>query len=265
VTEWWPAYLAIGAAVGFLAGLLGVGGGMVTVPMLVFVFTAKGFPAHHLMHLSLATAMATIPFTSASSVSAHHVRGGVDWRVVRGMLPGLAAGALLGALVAGAVPSRPLAIFFTAFVFYAASNMFFDVRTKATRQLPGNFGLGIAGAVVSFLASFLAAGAAFMTIPFMTWCNVPLKRAIGTAAALGFPLSLASSAGYVYAGWRVPGLPPGSFGFIYLPALGLIVAMSILTAPWGARVSHALPVRKLRMVFGLLLFALALHMLASLW
>ncbi len=265
MTEWWPAYLAIGAAVGFLAGLLGVGGGMITVPMLVFVFTAKGFPAHHLMHLSLATAMATIPFTSASSVRAHHVRGGVDWRVVRGMLPGLAAGALLGALVAGAVPSRPLAIFFTAFIFYAASNMFFDVRTKPTRQLPRDLGLGIAGAVVSFLASFLAAGAAFMTIPFMTWCNVSLKRAIGTAAAIGFPLSLASSLGYVFAGWRVPGLPPGSFGFIYLPALGLIVATSILTAPWGARVSHRLPVRRLRMVFGLLLFALALRMLASLW
>jgi uncharacterized membrane protein YfcA len=104
-----------------------------------------------------------------------------------------------------------------------------------------------------------------MTIPFMTWCNVSLKRAIGTAAALGFPLSLASSLGYVYAGWRVSGLPAGSLGFIYLPALGLIVAMSILTAPWGARVSHRLPVRRLRMVFGLLLFALALRMLASLW
>jgi uncharacterized membrane protein YfcA len=265
VTEWWPAYLAIGAAVGFLAGLLGVGGGMIMVPMLVFVFTAKGFPSHHLMHLSLATAMATIPFTSASSVSAHHVRGGVDWRVVRGMLPGLAAGALLGALIAGAVPSRPLAVFFTAFIFYAATNMFVDVRTKPTRQLPGTLGLAVAGAVVSFLASFLAAGAAFMTIPFMTWCNVALKRAIGTAAALGFPLSLASSLGYIYAGWRVPGLPPGSLGFIYLPALGLIAAMSILTAPLGARVSHRLPVRRLRMLFGLLLFALALRMLAGFW
>jgi len=265
MTEWWPVYLAIGAAVGFLAGLLGVGGGMVTVPMLVFVFTAKGFPASHLMHLSLATAMATIPFTSASSVRAHDVRGGVDWRVVRGMLPGLAVGALLGAMIAGAVPSRPLAIFFTVFIFYAASNMLFDVRTRPTRQLPGVFGLGVAGAVMSFLASFLAAGAAFMTIPFMTWCNVPLKRAIGTAAAIGFPLSLASTIGYVYAGWSAPGLPSGSLGFVYLPALGLIVATSILTAPLGARVSHRLPVRKLRVVFGLLLFALALRMLASLW
>jgi len=265
VTEWWPAYLAIGCAVGFLAGLLGIGGGMVIVPMLVFVFTAKGFASSHLMHLSLATSMATVPFTSASSVRAHDVRGGVDWRVVRGMLPGLAAGALLGALVAGAVPSRPLAIFFTVFIFYAASNMFLQLRTKPTRQLPGRLGLGVTGGVVSFLASFLAAGAAFMTVPFMTWCNVPLKRAIGTAAALGFPLSLASSIGYVYAGWGVPGLPAGSFGFVYLPALGLIAAASIFTAPLGARVSHGLPVRKLRNVFGLLLLAIAVRMLISLW
>jgi uncharacterized membrane protein YfcA len=263
--EWWPAYLGVGAAVGFLAGLLGVGGGMITVPMLVFVFTAKGFPASHLMHLSLATAMATIPFTSASSVRAHHVRGGVDWRVVRGMLPGLATGALLGALVAGGVPSRALAVFFTAFIFYASGNMMLEVRPKPTRQLPGRLGLGIAGGVVSFLASFLAAGAAFMTVPFMTWCNVPLKRAIGTAAAIGFPLSLGSSIGYVYAGWNVGGLPRGSLGFVYVPALALIVATSILTAPLGARVSHHLPVRRLRVVFALLLFLLALHMLLSLW
>lgn len=263
--HWLAIYLSIGAAVGFLAGLLGIGGGMVTVPVLVFVFTAKSFPAHHMMHLSLATAMATIPFTSASSVRAHHARGGVDWEVVLGMLPGLAVGALLGALVAGAVPSKPLAIFFTGFIFYAAINMFLNVRPKASRQLPGRIGLGVAGGVISFLASFLAAGAAFMTIPFMTWCNVPLKRAIGTAAALGFPLALASSAGFIYAGWQAPGLPAGTLGFIYLPALIPVVATSVLTAPFGARVSHWLPVSRLRVAFGLLLLALALRMLSSLW
>jgi uncharacterized protein len=263
--HWWLVYLTIGAAVGFLAGLLGVGGGMITVPILVFVFSAKGFSPDHMMHLSLATAMATIPFTSASSVRAHHARQGVDWSVVLGMLPGLALGALLGALVAGAVPSRPLAIFFTVFIFYAAFNMFRNVSPKAARELPGRFGLGIAGAVISFLASFLAAGAAFMTVPFMTWCNVPLKRAIGTAAAIGFPLALASTAGYVYAGWGVAGLPAGTLGFVYLPALVLVVATSVLTAPFGARVSHRLPVRRLRIVFGLLLLAIALRMLSALW
>ena len=263
--HWWGLYLAIGTAVGFLAGLLGVGGGMITVPVLVFVFTAKSFPPEHLMHLSLATAMATIPFTSASSVRAHHVRDGVDWSVVIGMLPGLAAGALLGALVAGAVPSRPLAIFFAVFISYAALNMFRKVQPKASRQLPGRLGLGVVGGVISFLASFVAAGAAFMTIPFMTWCNVPMKRAIGTAAALGFPLALASTAGYVYAGWHAAGLPSGTLGFVYLPALVPVVVASMLTAPFGARLSHRLPVRRLRMAFGVLLLGLALHMLSALW
>lgn len=263
--EWLAVYLAIGTAVGFLAGLLGVGGGMITVPVLVFVFTAKGFPPEHLMHLSLATAMATIPFTSASSVRAHHVRDGVDWSVVVGMLPGLAMGALLGALVAGAVPSRPLAIFFAVFISYAALNMFRNVRPKPTRQLPGRLGLGVVGAVVSFLASFVAAGAAFMTIPFMAWCNVPMKRAIGTAAALGFPLALASTAGYVYAGRHAVGLPAGTLGFVYLPALVPVVLASMLTAPLGARFTHRLPVHRLRMAFGVLLLALALHMLSALW
>ena len=263
--EWFGLYVVIGAAVGFLAGLLGVGGGMVMVPVLVFAFTAKSFPAHHLMHLSLATAMATIPFTSASSVRAHHARGGVDWQVVLGMLPGLAVGALLGALIAGAIPSKPLAVFFTVFIFYASINMFLNVRPKASRQLPGRVGLGLTGGLISFLASFVAAGAAFMTIPFMTWCNVPLKRAIGTAAALGFPLALASTAGYVYAGWRAPGLPAGTLGFVYLPALVPVVAASVLTAPIGARVSHWLPVQRLRLVFGLLLLGLALRMLSALW
>ena len=263
--HWWGLYLAIGSAVGFLAGLLGVGGGMIMVPVLVFVFTAKSFSSEHLMHLSLATAMATIPFTSASSVRAHHVRDGVDWSIVVGMLPGLAVGALLGALVAGAVPSRPLAIFFAVFISYAALNMFRKVQPKATRQLPGRLGLGVVGGVISFLASFVAAGAAFMTIPFMTWCNVPMKRAIGTAAALGFPLALASTIGYIYAGWRASGLPSGTLGFVYLPALIPVVVASMLTAPLGARFTHRLPVRRLRVVFGLLLLGLALRMLSALW
>ena len=139
--DWWWAYLAIGALVGFLAGLLGIGGGMVMVPMLVLVFTAKGFPAENLMHLALATAMATIVFTSASSVGAHHRHGAVDWAVARAMAPGIVAGALAAALVAGLLPTRALAIFFTGFMFYASLQMLVEVKPKPSRQLPGAAGL----------------------------------------------------------------------------------------------------------------------------
>jgi uncharacterized membrane protein YfcA len=263
--EWWWAYLAIGATVGFLAGLLGIGGGMVTVPMLVFVFTAKGFPAEHMMHLSLATSMATIMFTSLSSVRAHHLHEAVDWPVARAMAPGIVTGGLAASLVAGFVPTRPLAVFFTGFMFYAATQMFFEVKPKPSRQLPGAAGLFGVGAAIGGLSSVLAAGGAFLSIPFLARCNVPLKRAIGTAAANGFPIAVAGTAGYVLNGLGVHGLPEGSFGFVYLPALALIVGASMPVAPLGARLAHRLPVKRLRIVFALLLLGLALRMLADLW
>ena len=267
--EFWWLYPAIGAVVGFMAGLLGIGGGMVMVPILLFVFGAQGpetgFPPDHLMHMALATSMATIPFTSFASVSAHSSRGGVDWSIVKGMLPGLAIGAIAAGLVAGKVPGRPLAIFFAAFIFYAATSMFFDLKPAGKRTLPGRGGLAVVGTIVSFLAAFLAAGAAFMTIPFMTWCNVPLKRAVGTAAAIGFPLGVAASIGYILAGRQAGPLPAWSLGFIYLPALAMIVVPSVLTAPMGARVSQRMPVKQLRIVFVLMLYFIAIRMVIALW
>jgi uncharacterized membrane protein YfcA len=263
--DWWAAYLAIGLAVGFLAGLLGIGGGMVMVPMLVFVFNAKGFPPEHMMHLALATALATIVFTSISSVRAHHRHGGVDWTVARAMAPGIVAGALAAALAAGLIPTRPLAVFFTGFMFYAAAQMFVEIKPRAGRQLPGRPGLFAAGAGIGALSSLLAAGGAFLSIPFLAWCNVPLKRAIGTAAANGFPIAAAGTVGYIAQGLRTPGLPEWSLGYVYLPALLLIVAASMPMAPVGARLAHRLPVRRLRMVLALMLLALALRMLANFW
>lgn len=259
--DWWWAYLLTGAGVGFLAGLLGIGGGMVMVPALVFIFRAKGFPAGYMMHLALATAITTIVFTSVSSVRAHHLRGAVDWPIARAMAPGIVAGSFAAAFVAGLVPTRPLALFFTAFLFFAATQMLLQRQPRATRKLPGALGLfGVAGAIGA-LSSLLAAGGAFLSIPLLAWCNVPLRRAIGTAAAIGFPIALAGSAGYLVQGLRAHGLPPGSVGFVYLPALLPIVATSMLAAPWGARLAHHLPLARLRTVFAVLLYAIGLRML----
>lgn len=263
--EWWFAYLLIGAIVGFLAGLLGIGGGMIIVPLLVFVFSAKGFPDAILMHASLGTAMATILFTSISSVRAHHRHDGVDWAIARAMAPGILLGGFAAPAVAAQIPTRPLAMFFTAFMFYAATQMFFRVQPKATRALPGSGGLFLTGGVIGILSSLLAAGGAFLSIPFMTWCKVPLRRAIGTAAAIGFPISAAGTIGYVLNGLRIERLPEWSLGFVYLPALGLIVITSMLAAPLGARLTHLMPVAKLRIVFALLLYAIGLRMLWTLW
>jgi len=262
---WWVAYLAIGLLAGFLAGLLGIGGGALVVPILVFVFTAQHFPPEHLLHVALGTSMATIVFTSLSSMRAHHAHGAVDWRIARTLAPGLLAGAFGAALLAGVIPTRPLAMLFTALVLLVGTQLLLDLKPKNKRELPGSVGIFVAGAVIGGVSSLAAAGGAFLAIPFLAWCNVPLRRAIGTASATGFPIALAGSAGFVVQGWGVPGLPQASLGFVYLPALGLVAVMSVLAAPFGARLAHRLPVKRLRMVFALMFYALALRMLTSIW
>ena len=263
--DWWLAYLAIGLAVGFLAGLLGIGGGAIMVPLLVFVFTAKGFPSEHLMHLSVATALTTIVFTSISSVRAHQRFGAVEWPIVRAMAPGIVAGAFGAALAAGLVPTRPLMAGFGLFLFYTATQMLIDVKPRPGRSLPPTAGLFAAGAVIGGLSSLFAVGGAFLSVPFLSWCNVPIKRAIGTTAANGFPIALAGGIGYIVQGLRAEGLPPGSFGYVYLPALALIAVTSMLAAPFGARLVHRAPIRPIRITFAVLLYAVGAKLLASVW
>src|SRR5262249_41315445 len=171
--QWWLAYLAIGLAVGFFAGLLGIGGGAVMVPLLVFVFTAQALPADHVMHLALGTAMAAIVFTLVSSMRAPPAHGAGDWGIARAMAAGMLVGSFCAALVAGMIPKRPLALMFTGLVFYAATQILLDLRPKHARQLPGGLGLFSAGATIGAVASLLAAGGAFLCIPFLAWCKVP--------------------------------------------------------------------------------------------
>ena len=261
----WAAYLGIGALVGFAAGLLGIGGGVVMVPLLVLVFRQLGMPAEHVVHIALGTALAAMVFTSASSMRAHHAHGAVDWQIARAMSPGMLAGSFAAALVAGLIPTRPLAIGFTVLAFYAATQILLDLRPPGSRELPGAAGLFGAGAFIGAVSSLLAAGGAFLTIPFLVWCKVPLRRAIGTAAANGLPIAVAGAAGYIIQGARVAGLPSPSLGYIYLPALALVVVTSMLAAPLGARLAHRLPVKRLRVIFALLLYLFAVRMLIGVW
>jgi uncharacterized membrane protein YfcA len=259
------SYIGIGALSGFVAGLLGVGGGAISVPLLMLVFTAQHFPPEHLMHLALGTAMCTVVFTSISSVRAHHSHKAVDWPIARVMIPGILVGSFAAALVAGLIPTRALAGMFIAFIGYAATSLLLDFRPKRTRSVPGTGGVLVAGGLIGAASSLLAAGGAFLSVPFLAWCNVPLKRAIGTAAAIGFPIALAGTAGYMIQGSRVEDLPSPNLGFVYLPALLLVAMTSMLLAPLGARVAHRLPVKPLRVIFALVLYTLALRMLASIW
>jgi uncharacterized protein len=263
--EWWLGYAAIGAAVGFFAGLLGIGGGAIMVPLLVMVFEAQGLPKAQLMHLAVASGMATILFTSVSSMRAHAVRGSVRWDLALALTPGILIGGLLGSSLTAWISTQVFAALFTVVVFFAATNILIDRKPKPSRQLPGALGAVLVGFVISFVSSLAALGGAFLTIPFALYCNVPMLQAIGTSAIVGFPIALAGSIGFIAAGWGKSGLPPHSIGYVYLPAvLGMTLA-SVLTAPLGAAAAHRLPTKRLKQVFALLLYGLATKMLVSLW
>jgi len=259
--EWWLGYLAIGAVVGFFAGMLGIGGGAIMVPLLVWLFEAQGLPRAHILHLAVGTAMATILFTSVSSVRAHAVRGAIRWDIAWRITPGILAGGLVGSGLAAAIPAAVFAAVFTAVIYVAATHMLFDTKPRPSRQPPGLAGMSLAGFLVSLLSAFAAIGGAFMTVPFMLWCNVPLLQAIGTAALIGFPIALSGTVGFVATGLHQTGLPPYSVGFVFLPALGGIVVSSMLMAPVGAAAAHRLPTLWLRRIFAGLFYVLATRML----
>lgn len=256
---WFIGYLALGAVAGFFAGLLGVGGGAIMVPVLALMFAAQGFPAEHLMHLALGTSMCAIVFTSISSLRAHHRHGAVQWPIVKSIAPGILVGTFAGAQLASALPTRPLAIFFTVFMSYVAFQMLANIKPKPARQLPGPAGMLAVGGGIGAVSALVAIGGGSLSVPFMTWCNVKMHQAIGTSAAIGFPIAVAGTAGYLVGGGAT-GLPPYSIGYIYLPALAACVAVSMLTAPLGASAAHRLPVATLKKVFAGVILLLLVKM-----
>jgi uncharacterized membrane protein YfcA len=253
-------YLALGLAAGYVAGLLGVGGGLVMVPVLAWAFAAQGFASDYNIHLALATSLAVIVPTSISSVRAHHAHGAVDWLAVRRIVPGILAGTLLGSLAAAWLSDSWLKAFFTVFLFYAATQMLLGFKPKPTREIPGWPGMTLAGGAIGLVSSWAGIGGGTLSVPFLTWCNTGLRRAIGTSSAIGFPIAVAGTLGYVISGQAARGLPPASLGFIYLPALVAIAAGSWLTAPLGARATHLWPVAVIKKVFAGLLYLIGMRM-----
>lgn len=263
MTDWqlWAELLALGCGAGFLAGLLGIGGGMVMVPVVTWLLDHRGFPPDTLVKVAIATSLSTICFTSLASVRAHHKRSAVDWAIVKPLAPGIVVGSLLGAQIANAIPGAVLAIVFAIFVATSALQMFLDRKPKPARGLPDAKGMFGVGGIIGAVASLVGAGGGFIAVPFMAWCNVPVHRAIGTSSALGFPIAVAGTIGYIIAGWNLHGMPPATLGYLYLPAVGLISLTSVLFAPYGASVAHRLNVRQLKRVFAAMLFVLAAYML----
>jgi uncharacterized membrane protein YfcA len=255
------ALCAMGIFGGFAAGLLGIGGGMILVPFMTMIFTSLQFPPSLIVHMAIATCLATILFTSISSVRAHHLKGAVRWDIVRLFTPGILAGSWIGPWIGKQMNPMVMALFFGLFVAVAATQMLIDTKPSGQHPMPGRSGMFAAGGGIGVLAGLVGAGGGFISIPFMTWFGVRIHNAVATSAALGFPIALAGSLANIWYGWGEAGLPGHSLGFVYLPALGIIATASVLMAPLGARTAHRWPVQRLRRVFAYILYALALYML----
>lgn len=260
---WLLAYLVLGVLTGLLAGLFGIGGGAVMVPVLTVMFAAQGFAPEYVVHLALGTSMATIIPTSLSSLNAHHKHGAVLWSAVRGLAPGILLGTFAATFLAAMLSPRPLAVFFCVFMSYVAAQMILNRKPSPSRQLPGALGLASVGAGIGSISALVAIGGGTMTVPFLTWCNVRLQTAIGTSAAVGLPIALAGATGYLINGWGTAGLPDHTLGFVYWPAVLAMAAASLFSAPLGAKLAHKLPVATLKKLFAALIIVLALQMLRT--
>lgn len=253
--------LILGMISGLLAGLLGIGGGMLLVPFLTFLMVGQGVPTEHVVHSSIATSLAVIIFTSISSMRAHHKAGAVRWDIVKFLTPGILIGGLIGSKIVSHLPTRELAFVFGVFVLFSAYQLYVDRKPKPTRTLPKTLGLTAVGTVVGTVSSIVGAGGGFISVPFMVWSNVPLRNAVATSAALGFPIAVFASVGYVLNGMQLKGMPAGSVGYVYLPAVACVASLSVFFAPVGAKLAHTLPVIKIKRIFAILLTLIALSMI----
>jgi hypothetical protein len=255
------AYLVVGGVAGVLAGLLGVGGGLVIVPALVWVYRTHGFNETVVAHLAVGTSLATIVATSISSVRAHQRRGAVLWPIVARLAPGIVLGTWVGAAVADRLSTVWLQRIVGVFALLVAVQMLRRVKPSGHRDLPGALGMTAAGGVIGGLSGIVGIGGGSLTVPFLTWCRVDIRNAVATAAACGFPIAVAGTIGFIVTGWSVPTLPPGSSGYVYWPAFAGIALASVLSAPLGAHLAHTLPVVVLRRVFAVVLAVIGAKLL----
>lgn len=257
-------YLLGGAVAGLLAGVFGVGGGTVLVPMLLIIFAGTDVPETHWMHLALGTSLAVIVLNAVSSVRSHHRRGGVDWQVFWGLTPGVVLGAWLGAWIADGLNSRTLAQLFAVFLLLVGLQMLIARQPKPHRVLPGRTGLTVAGLAIGVVSALVGIGGGSLTVPFLAFCNVAIARAVGTSAAVGLPIALAGTLGYLLTGLDAVDLPPGALGYVYLPAFFAMALSGMACAPLGVRIAHAIPAAQLKRAFGAFLLLVSARMFYTL-
>ena len=254
-------YLLVGSMAGLLAGLFGIGGGLVIVPVLVITFGLMGVSEAVLTHMALATSLTTIIFTSMSSVKEHHNHGAVDWGLVRWLGSGIVVGTALGVWLLTGVAGANLQFAIGIVALLMAAKMAFDLSPTSTRKIPGTPGLLTSGGVIGFSSAWFGIGGGSLMVPFLTWVNIPMKRAVATAAACGLPIAITGAISNMYMGFDHADLPEWTTGFVYWPAVLGIVITSVPFAKVGARLAHKLDAKLLKRGFAFLLLIVGLKFL----
>jgi uncharacterized membrane protein YfcA len=257
-------FIIAGAFAGVSAGLFGVGGGMIIVPVLVWIFTAYNFPPEVITHLAIGTSLATIVVTSISSLTAHNKRGGIRWEVWRHMALGLVIGSLVGAGIADMIEGQMLQIIIgIGALLMALKMLFFSNQESVEKPLPPasvQFGAGMG---IGMASSIFGIGGGSLTVPFLNWAGLPMKQSVGTSAACGLPIALAGAVGFAWFGQDVVNLPEGTIGFVHISGFLCISVASFAMAKVGAKLAHVLPALMLKRAFGLLLLVAGGQLLLS--
>jgi hypothetical protein len=248
--------LIAGALAGTMAGLLGIGGGIIIVPIVSLILEAQGVSTDVVIKVAVGTSLATIMITAVSSVYAHNRKGAVDWGIFKALTPWILLGTVIGTIIVDLMPGEILYVAFIVFLYAAATRLAIG-NVEGTHKLPGTPGMAIVGTVNGTVSAMMGIGGGVINVPFLTYCSVPIKRAIATAASIGLPLATVSAIGFSISGHNEPGIPPASIGYVNLPIFASVVASSILFAPLGARLAHALPERTLNISFSIFLFIMA--------
>lgn len=256
-------YLLTGSVAGFVAGLLGVGGGLIIVPILYFIFLSQGIDQAHVMHMALATSLATIIVTSISSSYAHHKKQAVLWPMVLILAPGICIGAWVGGISASSLSTSLLKPIFACFELLVAIHLLSRLKTQKHELSIEKVKATAGGFVIGFVSSIVGIGGGTLTVPFLNWHNISIKNAVATSAACGFPIAVFGTASYIYTGWNKTDLPDFSVGYINIEAFLLIAIASFICAPLGAKVAHAISEKTLQITFGIALLLLSMKMFIS--
>ncbi len=254
--------LMIGAFAGVAAGLLGVGGGIILVPAFYYAFASLGYESDGLMQISVATSLATIIVTSVRSVLSHHKKAAVEWEILRGWAPGIALGALFGVLLASGLKSQSLMLIFGILGVVIGLYMAFgrmDWRLGST--MPAGWVRMVVSPVIGFLSVLMGIGGGSFGVPLMSLYGRTIHNAVATAAGFGLIIAVPSTIGFLFTGWGDPGAPPFTIGRVNLIAFGVVVSMTLLTAPLGVKLAHMMNPKPLKRVFAGFIILMALNML----